>query len=105
MNTNKLFIHKYNEVSYLIMTYFTGSTMCPVVMKFCSNSQAKSIVTNSFGSKLESYPYKHLCENKSYSSVACSMVILVTLYVASHTALHAYTTLFYTQFIHTEFCI
>lgn len=57
MNTNKLFIPKYNKSSFLIMTYFTGSTMYSVIMKFCSNSQAKSIVTNSFGSKLELYPY------------------------------------------------
>lgn len=46
MNTNKLFIHKYNKSSYLIMTYFTGSTICSLITKFCSNSQAKSIVTD-----------------------------------------------------------
>lgn len=48
MNTNKLFIPKYNKSSYLIMTYFTSSTLCSLITKFCSNSQAKSIVTDSF---------------------------------------------------------
>ena len=44
-------------------------------------------------------------ENKSYASVACSRIILVSLYIVTHTAVHAYATLFYPQFIHTEFCI
>lgn len=43
MNTNKLFIHKYNKFSYLIMTYFTGSTICSVVMKFVATARLNQL--------------------------------------------------------------
>lgn len=43
LNINQLFIQKYNKISYIIMTYFTCSTVHSAVMKFCTNSQANQL--------------------------------------------------------------